>query len=177
MTTLQRAQAVALAVLQTAAAVFMIIDPDDGFYVIAAIMSISLLLLGVRLIWYYFTLAIHMVGGRKMFYFGVLLLDFGMFVLSLGDIPRIWVLLYLLVTHAFSGMVELLRIREARHSGGRVSKLLLTLGIANILTALLCIVFIRSTRAAVYIYSAGLIYGAVIRIINAVRETRIIFIE
>ena len=46
MTKLQRVQAIALAVLQTGAAVFMMIDPDDGFYVIAAIMSISLLLLG-----------------------------------------------------------------------------------------------------------------------------------
>ena len=163
-------------ILIIAAAVCMILLPEIGYYVIALILGFSLLFSGIASLIYYFTMARFMVNGRMILFKGVILLDFGLVSASLIDMPKIYLIIYLVVVHAFSGVVELLRSMEAR-SYGASWKLKLSHGIINLLLALCCLVFIKMTNMAIYIYAAGLMYSAAIRIITALRKTALVYIQ
>lgn len=122
-------------------------------------------------------MARHMVGGKSILYQGVILFDLGMVTLSLTDVPKFYVLVYLAVLHGFSGVVDILRANESKKLGGRHWRLKFTQGIINVLAAVLCIFFINSYEVAVIIYTIGLIINAFIRIGNALRKRTTIYIQ
>ncbi len=159
-------------------AVILIADTsDDGYMIIIVILSLGLAVKAIRDIVFYFTMARHMAGGKMILFQGVILLDFALLTGSLSDVPKIYILLYLITIHAFSGVVEILRAMEARRTVEGPWKLKFSHGAINILLALACFVFIRKAGTALIIYSIGLFYSAVIRIITAFRKTTFILIN
>ena len=156
--------------------VLLIVSPNDAYVWVAFALSLTFALAGLRNLVYYFTMARYMVNGRLILFKGVILLDFGLVSASLIDVPKIYLVLYLVVIHAFSGMVEILRAKEAK-SYGSSWKLKLSHGIVNMLLALCCMVFIKMTNLAIYIYAVGLIYSALITIISAFRKTTLVYIQ
>ena len=106
----------------------------------------------------------------------VVVLDFALFTASLSDVPKVYILLYLVGVHAFTGVVETLRAMEAKRTVDGPWKMKLAHGIVNFALALACLVFIKHINTAVFIYSLGLIYSAVIRIVSAFRRTAFVVI-
>ena len=117
MSKFQRVGNIILGLIMILLAAILFIIPKEGFYVVIAILSIGLTVIGVKEIIYYFSMAIHMVGGKRSLYRGVIILEIGLFTMSLYDVPRIFVLLYLVAIHAFSGGVDVLRAFEAKKKG------------------------------------------------------------
>lgn len=157
--------------------VVMFVDPDDGFSIVATILSVSLIAFGVRELFYYFTMARFMVGGKSALYIGVIMLDAGVFALTLSDMPKLYIVLYLLIIHAFSGAVDVMRSTEARRLGAASWRLNLLSGVVNIAISVVCVIFLRSPHMIVYIYASGLAYSAVFRIVNACRKTAVVYIQ
>lgn len=158
------------------AGLFFLLLPEDGSYAIAWILAISLFLMGLRLLVYYFSMAKLMVGGKIMMLIGVFLLDFSVFTLLLFDEPRIYIILYLAGWHAFLGAIALLRAREARRYKGSW-KLKTANGIVNLMIAAGCFLFMKNEAVLVYIYGGGLVYSGLMRIISAFRKTQIVYIQ
>lgn len=177
MTRLQRAEYFLSGLMMIAAAVLIMQEPEIGYYLIILILAIGLIITGIGYILYFVVMTRYMVGGKRMLYKGVFLFDFGIFTFSLSSIPQVYVLLYLVAIHAFSGLVEILRVFEARRNGSRSWKLKLGHGIINLLMAVCCFVFIGNPSTSVFIYSLGLIYSAVIRIITAFRRSTFVYIQ
>lgn len=50
---------------------------EAGFLLVSLMISISLILFGLRSLIFYWTMARHMVDGRTALYIGVIVLDFG----------------------------------------------------------------------------------------------------
>lgn len=159
------------------AVIFIVLPAEISLVAIISILAAGLAISGIKDIVFYFTMAKHMVGGKLILFQGVVVLDFALFTLSLSNVPKIYILLYLVWIHAFSGVVEILRANEARKTVEGPWKLKFSHGIINILLAALCLVFIRKLGIAVLIYSGCLVYSAIIRIINACRKTAFILIE
>ena len=176
MTKARRVGDILIGILIFGCGVLLIIFPKPGKMIITSILGISLTIYGIRLLIYYFTMAKHMVGGRAMFYQGVIVLDLGLFTGSLGDIPLLYIVLYLAAIHGFSGVIDVLRALEAKRFEAGSWKLNMTQGAINIILALLCLVFLSSTRIAVTIYGIGLMYSAVMRIITALRRSAIVYV-
>ena len=168
MTNIQKINNVVLGIISIAVAIYMIIDPQDGYLLMLFILSFSLAFRGLKELFYFFTMGRHMVGGRFSLYKGVFLLDIGFFTGSLIDIPKTYVMIYL---------VEILRVMETRRYGSKSWKLKFSHGIINILLAVFCIVFIKHQRTVILVYALGLIYSALIRIVSAFRKTAFIFIQ
>ena len=80
----------------------VILDGGAGFVLVAVILSLTLVAAGLRALHYYFTMARHMVGGKAMLCRGVILLDLGVFTTTLTDVPKLYIVLYLLAVHAFA---------------------------------------------------------------------------
>ena len=158
-------------------ALVMITDPDNGYHLIIVLLSVVLVIRGATTLVFYFQMARFMVDGRTILYMSIIMLDFGILTYSLTDVPHYYVLLYLILMHAFTGLVEIMRANEVRRLGGRSWKLKFTHGIINIFMACICIVFMRHMKAAVLVYSLGLIYSAILRIISACRRTTFIYIQ
>lgn len=179
MTSVQRIKQFIGGVLMLLCSLLLAASPHEGFYVVALILCISSILGGLRALFYYFNMARHKVGGKGMLYLGIILLDFGVFTLTLADIPRLYLVLYLMVLYAFSGAVSILRAREAKLYGGSW-RLNMTLGIGKIVIAVIAVIFgliYGSAEILVDIYSFSLFYSAVAQIIGAFRKTAIVYIQ
>ncbi len=149
---------------------------DAGFYVVVLILSLGLLISGIKEIIFYFSMAIHMVGGKRSLYRGVIILEVAFFTMSLYEIPRIFILLYLIGVHAFSGGVEIMRAMEAKKNDSSYI-LKLIQGIMDILLAACCLVFIKNGNIATYIYAAGLINSSIMKIIGSFKKTAVVYIQ
>lgn len=155
-------------------------SPEAGLKITIGIFCITLLAAGLRYIVYYVKMARYMVGGKQLLFLGIAIFDLGLFSLSLNNVPLAFVVLYLLVAYAFSGVIGIMRALESRSYGkGSKWKLRFTTGIINIIIAILailCGVVFKSSEAVIGIYCAGLFYSAVIRIITAFRRSAIVYI-
>ena len=63
-------------------ALLIILSPENSTPLIAAILNIALYVYGIRLLWYYFRMARHMVGGKIILYRSVIIIDAALFMTS-----------------------------------------------------------------------------------------------
>ena len=171
----QKILSILYGVLMLALSVLLILRPEEGFTAVAAILSLSLTVWGVRYLVYYLTMARHMVGGKLLLFVSIIVLDLGAFTAALSDTPRLYIIIYLLAVHAFSGVIGILRAVEAKR-GGAPWRLQTLRGAVGVLFAAGCVVFLRRTEVLVWLYAAGLAWSALTQIADALRNTEIIYI-
>ena len=177
MTKFKRFREIVKGLITITAAVLMASEPQLGYLMITILLSVYLMLQGLKNIFYYFTMAMHMVDGKTLLYRGVILLDFGLLTFTLTDVPHYYILIYLIIVHAFSGFVEILRAYEARKQGMKLLKFKLVHGLIDLTLAILCIICIGDMETAVIIYCVGLAYSSVVRIVSALRRTKFVYIQ
>lgn len=166
--------------LMIAMGVVMCVYPSFGMGLAAAILSFTCTIRGFGALHYYLTMAKHMVGGKRILYLGIVYLDLGIFTSSIAGNARIYLVLYLAVIHAFNGIIDILRSRERKAVGSGDWKWTAANGVTNVLIAIAAItagLVLRSEDAVVYIYAAGLIYAACLRIAGAFRKYAIVYIQ
>ena len=167
-------------VLTIAVGIVMCVYPAYGLGFAAAILSFTCTLRGFGTLHYYLTMARHMVGGKRMLYFGVMYLDLGLFTSAVAGNARIYLVLYLAVIHAFNGFIDILRSRERKAVGTGDWKWTAANGFTNVIIAIAAItagLVLRSEKTVVYIYAAGLIYAACLRLAGAFRKYAIVYIQ
>ena len=164
MTRINRIENFLIGLLMIAGSIALAINPEESLPVITAIMSVSLWIYGIRMMVYYLTMARHMVGGLY-------------FAMGLTEIPLLYVMLYLAVMHGISGVINMLRVREAIRLEAPSWRLNFFQGAVDVVTAALCLIMIRSTKLAVYIYAAGVLYSGCIRVIQAFRKTTSVYVQ
>ena len=160
-----------------AIAVLLAMFPTDGFRAIAAILAVSMIAAGIRYLYYYASMARHMVGGKGIFFLGVIILDFGIYSSTLIDEPRIYIIIDLIAVHTFWGIVNLWKGIREKAAGAPMWKLDSAQGIGNLLIAAASLIFLHSPRVLVDLYSAGLAYSGILRVISALRRTAIVYIQ
>ena len=180
MTKIQRVQKILSGLLMLACSILLIAEPELGLYVVALILGVSMLLSGLRSLFFYFTMARHMVGGKATLYQGIIILDLAVFTLSMVDDPHFFIMLYLLVIHAFSGVMEILHALEAKRYGASAWRRSLAAGVVNLLVAVgavVAVVFLHSTADLVFLYAACLFYSACVQFVSAFQKTAIVYIQ
>lgn len=163
-----------------ASGVVMCLYPFYGLNFAAAILSFTCTIRGFGALSYYLTMARHMVGGKRILYFGIMYLDFGLFTSAVASNARIYLVLYLAVIHAFNGVIDILRSRESKAVGSDGWKWTAANGVTNLIIAIVAIaagLVLRSEDTVTYIYAAGLIYSACLRIAGAFRKYAIVYIQ
>ena len=164
-------------IMFTVALFFILFPSDKAYMIVVFILSLGLAIAGIKDIAFYFTMAKHMVGGKMILIQGVIILDFAIITGSLANVPKIYILLYLIGVHAFSGVVEVLRAMEARRAVDGPWKMKFSHGVVNFILAIACLIFIRQSNTALIIYSLGLMYSAVVRLFDAFGKTAFVVIE
>lgn len=154
--------------------------PEWGILIVALVLQVSLFVYGFRLLFYYFTMARHMVSGKKSLYRAIILLDIALFTGSLITTGRVVTVMYLLAVLIFSGFISILRAVEAKHVGTPLWRFKLIGGMIKVLLAVglgVAGFAFRSTLIPVYGYCVFLAYTAAERIITAFRQTEIVYIQ
>ena len=179
MTKIQRVEKIVGGLLMLACSLLLLLYPETGLYIVALILCASLLVSGIRNLIFYFTMARHMVGGKSMLYRGIIVLDLGIFTLSMVDDVNLYIMLYLLIIHAFSGVMDIMRALEARRYGGSWRRSLLN-GVVNLTIAVLSVVvvvFLHSADDLVFLYAVCLLYSGFVQLASAFRKTAIVYIQ
>ena len=176
MTIWQRLRKILWGILMILIGLSLIVFGEEAYMVIIGIFSLTLEIMGLRMLWFYFRMARHMVGGRNILFRGILFFDFGVFTGSLAWVPRMYVLMYLAGTLIFSGVVDLLNARQARAIESSWKLKTFQGGCKEVIAAG-CLVFMRSGARVVYIYAIGFIFSAIMNIINSFRRTQVITID
>lgn len=176
MTKWQKLRNILLAASMILIGVAMLVFGEKTYMGIIGIFSLTLEIMGLHMLWFYFRMARHMVGGRNILFRGILFFDFGIFTGSLVWVPRAYVLMYLAGTLAFSGVVNLLGATESRRiqSSWRFKTFQ---GVVKILFSIICLIFMRSGARVVYICAVGFIFSAVMNIANTFRRQQVITID
>ena len=176
MTKPQRVKEVIFGVLMIAAGLFFCINPTENYPLITAVLCFGMMFRGIKLLIFYFRMARYMVDGRSLLYQAVIMIDLGLFTGTLTQVPLMYVMLYLVAIHIFTGAIDILRAIESKKYGSSW-KVKLTTGIVNVLMAVACLVFIKMTAIAVMIYAVGIIYAGIMRIVSACRKSTIVYIQ
>lgn len=164
-------------ILIIAGAIFMIMLPEFGYLAIAAILGITMLISGIKSLVYYFTMACHMVGGRDTLYSSLIIIDLALFTLSVADVPKIFVMLYLVAVFGATGLLRVLRGMEARKKKAQNWSGYFISGVIYLIFTLLCICFVSNAVVMVVVYSIGLIFMGVSRIAGAFQRSKIVYIQ
>ena len=158
----------------------IIVFPTQSVPFVLGLIGLGMTLNGIRSLFYYFSMARHMVGGKAVLYRGIIYLDIGILSSSLADAPERALIIYVAAVNIFTGLVAILRAREEKTGGSPQWKGKLIYGMAYILMAaavLVCGFVMRLPEIAVYVYAAGLIYTAAGKIAGAFRKTAIVYIQ
>lgn len=166
----------ATALVMIASSVILLAVPDIGGVIVVILLFAAFLIYGIRRLIYYFTMARHMVGGRSMLYMSIVIIDAAFFTFTVFNSASLVIMIYLIFLYAVSGVFEILRALEAKRMETPSWKRTMFFAVGNLVIAVLCGVFIRQEQIAVLIFSAGLIYSAVLKILDVFRKTDVLYI-
>lgn len=167
-----------LGILNLLLAAMIVLVPRESFSLVVLLLSLSMFIRGFSKLFYYFTMARHMVGGKAVLYRAVIMLDLALFTTSISAMSPFIILFYLLGVYAFSGAIDILRSLEARRFGMQSWKFKFWGGLTSIaFSAVLLVIGFISTDFLVYGYAVSLVYSAVIKIISAFRKTSVVYIQ
>ena len=168
------------ALFMIAVAVLMFfLDAIHGLKLVMIVVQAGMTLRGLQAIVYYFSMARHMVGGKNVLFRGMIFLDLGVLAGTIFEHPAVYILIYISALHIFTGAVSALRANESRKIGSSW-RLKMAYGITNIALALIvviCGIAFDRLNIAVWVYSIGIIYSSILRIITAFRKTEIVYIQ
>ena len=154
--------------------------PFMGVDMISAVMTAALLLMGIRSLYFYFTMSRHMVGGKYSLFAGIILTELGICVYMMKSISPVYVMFYLLAIHSFYGIVDIMVALRARKLRSKSWRIKLLTGLGNLSLGILAIYFGftgEDVFMVIYIYALGIAYTGIMRMANAFRRTAVPYIE
>jgi len=154
----------------------MITEPEFGYTLIIEILIISFMIYAINQLIYYFTLAKYMVGGKLVLCKALLVLNLAINTWGISDVPKRYIMLYLVGGLALAGTIDVLRALETRKNHGINWRLKLVQGVGTIVISLAGL-FAGSTSVIVYFFCAGVVSSAITKFTEAFRKTSIIYIN
>jgi uncharacterized membrane protein HdeD (DUF308 family) len=166
-------------VMFIAGTAFFFSGVDASVIAMLVLIGIGMTVRALRALHYYLTMAKYMVGGKSVLYRSFILLDLGTLTGAFIGHRILYGVIYIALLHSFTGLVSIFRANESRSYGAHW-RLKMAYGVTNVLLAIAVIVgsaVFKEPRIVIYIYGAGLMYSAVLRIASAFKRTRIVYIQ
>lgn len=151
----------------------VLVDPDDGPAFAVEVFAIVALVKGIQMLFYYFSMARHMVGGKITLYASIILTDFGLFAVLFADFPKAVVMLIFSGLILFDGVISVLRAFEQRKLNYAHWRAKMVMGISTIIFALSFLFMLNSGRMVTEMFEISLLSSAFERIFGAFRRTSV----
>ena len=153
----------------------LLLWPQYGTPAIMLVCGFALLVYGIYSLIFFGTRAVHMIGGKRIFYRGILLLDLGVFMLAAYKGSERLIFLYLIVLLAAAGAIDIVRALEFR-SAGAPWKFRALIGAVCIIILLIGLIYRKNPHTLVYIFCLSTTVSAISRIASVFRKTAVIYI-
>ena len=176
MTIFQRIENIIVGLVQLIFGLSLALFPEDGYWVVLTVLGLAMTIKGIKQLFYYFSMARYMVNGRLILVTGCILLDFGVFSGTLFDVPKIYIILYIIIIHAFAGIIEVLKALEEKRLGAKSWRFQLFRGIFDIALVLISLIFIKKPNTVVIVYGIGVAYSAIFKLISCFRKTTLVYV-
>ena len=176
MSKLQRIRSIVIGLIMLLVALTILSDPKDGYHIVALILTFSFLVAGFRYLIYYFRMARQMVGGKRILYLSLIILDFAVLTFSMTQFPSTYVVLYLLAIYAFSGLVHLMQANQARQMQSPAWFKDALQGLFDLGIVAACLYNLHNPQVLTVIYAMGMTFSAFRRIISGFKKTSIVYI-
>ncbi|MBQ2663025.1 MAG: hypothetical protein IJG16_02645 [Clostridia bacterium] len=176
----QRVKNIVSGIFMILFAVMILTMPKYSYPLIAAVVSVLMFVYGFRLLFYYFRMARHMVGGKSILCQAVIALDLALFTTTIAFMGEVVIIIYLLVIYAFTGFVDILRAHESLRMKASNWKVKLVTGRISVLVAVSLIgvgVVKGDLQIIIYGYCISLVYSAIVKIATAFKRTAIVYIQ
>ena len=179
MTKIKRIKTVLAGLFTILMALILIFMPEGGVSLIIFIIGVYLFMFGIHLLGFYSKLARYMVGGKFIMYFGFIILNLGVFTITMADEHKGIVILYLLILLGVAGGVDVFRGIEEKRNADKTWFAKFAWGLTEITLAILPLVFgFRSNggeRVVIVVFALVLIYKGVWKIIDGFKKSAIIY--
>ena len=106
-----------------------------------------------------------------------MVIDFGLFIFYLDDVPFKFVMIYLIGVMLFAGIIAMLGALENRRLDNPVWKRKMLYGLIKIMLSVGCLFYINSTAVISYVYVISLLHSAIYNIYIAFKKSAIIYIR
>jgi len=166
-----------VAIFMIQSALLLMLIPEEAFLLIAVFVGLMLTFRGIKFLFYYGTHAKHMIGGKKILLVGLLMFDAGVFSTALLDQAQIIMIFYVVAIHLVAAVLNFARAVSNKGDGNSGWKIDLAQGIGNIAQVVLCMIFAGFVEIPVFIYCAGVIYSAILKIIASCKKTAIVYVQ
>ena len=157
--------------------IIMLAIPDLGYVFATLILGCVLLLNGMKQLIYFFSMGIHMIGGKLILYRALITLDIGIFTITIHGTGQRYIMFYFILYYMFVGFISIFRALEARKLEAGFWKFNFVNGIYDMVIALICFINSNSESVMLNIFCFGLIVSAITRIGIALRKSAIIYIQ
>lgn len=180
MTKIQRLKTLIIGFITLVFGVLLFEYPDRGLEAISMVTSISLTVMGINKLIFYFRMARHMVGGINSLIIGLILTDLGIYAITLKNLPPSYITIYLLAIHGFTGVIDIKGATDAIINGGGSWRIRFFTGIINLAMAVTAFIYgmvYHDLRTVVFIYATGICYTGIMRMLDAFRRTAVAYIQ
>ena len=177
MTKVRRIFKIIGAVLLIHIALFLMLIPQIALQLIAVMFSVILIFYGLKFILFYITHASHMVNGKWFILLGLLLFDIGVFASLMQNQSKLLTIAYIAGAHLVGAILRLIRAvgNKKDNNPGWIIDCMQSIG--NFIQVAVCIIFSQYVEVPVFIYCSGLIYSAILSIIQACKRTAIVYVQ
>jgi len=177
MTKVRRIFKIIGAVLLIHIALFLMLIPQIALQLIAVMFSVILIFYGLKFILFYITHASHMVNGKWFILLGLLLFDIGVFASLMQNQSKLITIVYIAGVHLVGAILRLIRAvgNKKDNNPGWIIDCMQSIG--NFIQVAVCIIFSQYVEVPVFIYCSGLIYSAILQIIQACKRTAIVYVQ
>ena len=79
MSKFSRIKNIIIGMVVIAMSVFMLVNPSTGYYMATLILGVALLVDGIKQFIYFFSMGIHMIGGKMILYRALITMDLSFF--------------------------------------------------------------------------------------------------
>ena len=180
MSSFQRIKSIIFGVLIILYALVILLIPEEAYDTVTALITLTLIVYGIRLLYFYFSMARHMVGGKIMLYEAIIILDLGLFTATMISMASLTIIIYLLGIYGFTGVINILRAFEAKNNGSKHWKLKFTTGCISVIFVIVMAILglvMKDVTILVYGYFFSLTYSGVMKIVTACRRTAMVYIQ
>ena len=147
--------------------ILMFENPDMGYILATIILGSVLFFRGLKQLIYFFSMGIHMVGGKMILYRALITMDVGFFTITIHGIGQRYIMFYFTMYYIYAGIVSIFKAFESRRFEAGTWKMSFISGIYDVSIAMICLFNNNSEKIKLDILCLTLIKSAFTRIIIA----------
>jgi len=166
---------VVLALIMIIGAVIILLVPEIGYPVAMGYISIYLIVKGIVLFVYYFSMARHMVGGRNELFKGLIYLDCGLYLFFSVAVPQQFVLSFILIVIGIDAVIHLIRAVQLKKAGASLWKPKIIMAAIGICAIIVANVFTGSPEVFGWIYALWIFSEAAEKLYYSFRKTKLFY--